>query len=82
MERDSCRFRCPKHYTVSQSTFGGRLMGNPGVSLAGRIGFLRQAAVELRTLAAHQPEIAPTLRHFADEIKAEAGDLTPLAELG
>jgi hypothetical protein len=49
-------------------------------SFPGHLAFLRQAASELRDMAAHDPEIAEALRHIADQITAEADDLEGKAE--
>jgi hypothetical protein len=37
--------------------------------------FLRMAAIELRRIAEEAPEIADELRHIAQKVEAEAGDL-------
>jgi hypothetical protein len=37
--------------------------------------FLRMAAIELRRIAEEAPDIAAELRHIAQKVEAEAGDL-------
>jgi len=44
--------------------------------------FLRMAAIELRRLAEVSPEIAPALRHIAEKLDAEVGDIERRANLG
>jgi hypothetical protein len=38
--------------------------------------FLRMAALQLRQLAEHAPDIASELRHMAGQLESEADDLT------
>ena len=56
-------------------------MPEQNFSLVGHITFLRQAASELRDAASHEPERAESLRHIADQIDAEADDLSEAAGL-
>ena len=51
-------------------------MPEQNFSLVGHIAFLCQAASELRDAASHEPDIAKALRHIADQIQAEADDLS------
>ena len=43
-------------------------------------GFLRMAAIEARRIADDVPEVAKRLQFFADQLEAEANDLSRLAQ--
>ncbi len=45
-------------------------------------GFLRMAAIEARRIADDAPEVAKRLQFFADQLEAEANDLSRLAQAG
>jgi len=44
--------------------------------------FLRMAATEARRIADDAPEVAERLRFLADQLEAEANDLSRLAQAG